>query len=218
MKHKHVKRLLMGSILFILASFIYLASEAITANAWSTPEYSYSYNYISDLGVSKHLIVEGREVLSPLAYVMNFGFKSHGILFLIAYLLVLPLLRGKSKIIGLIPVFVHSIGIILVSEFPGETYDKVSTHVIGATMAILGGNLALIMIGLAGRHLFPRLRTVSMIIGMVGIFALVMMVTHNLGYPAVFERMSVYTIIAWDLFFGFNILRNYYRQSKVELN
>ncbi|MCQ4086475.1 DUF998 domain-containing protein [Saccharibacillus sp. JS10] len=195
-----------GSILFILAAIIYVLTEAIAAYAWQTPPYRYAYNYISDLGVAGPLNIDGREVFSPLAYVMNFGFMMHGILFALGYGFALPLLTGKSKWIAFAAACVHGIGNILIGIFPGVSYEGVSPHLTGAALAIIGGNLALIFAGLSLRSLYPRLRWVGVGLGIFGILALLIMVSDLFGHPAVFERLSVYTMTAWDLIFGISLL------------
>ena len=58
---------------WLAAGLIYLASEAVAAVAFR-PSYSYTGNFISDLGVpGGH---------SPLAWLMNLGFCVQGALFL----------------------------------------------------------------------------------------------------------------------------------------
>lgn len=222
---QHWSRIAAGAAFFILAAFIYVLTEAVSAAAWHDPPYFYGYNYISDLGVAKSLTIDGREVLSPLAAVMNFGFQAHGILFALGYLLVLPLFQGKMKGLVCAAAVIHGIGNFMVGYFPGESYVGVNPHVIGAGMAILGGNLTLIFAGLAIRRsgrdqgngrftrvsdnfarLFPRLSVIGVGLGSFGILNLAMMVTKVFGYPAVFERLSVYTMTAWDLIFGFCLL------------
>ncbi|CAM3514202.1 MULTISPECIES: DUF998 domain-containing protein [Saccharibacillus] len=218
-------RMAAGGIAFMLAALIYVGTEAISAAAWHNPPYDYAYNYISDLGVARSLTVDGREILSPLAAVMNFGFQAHGLLFVLGYVLALPLLRGKWGRLACAAAVVHGIGNFMVGYFPGESYDGVSPHVVGAGLAIVGGNLALILAGLSlrrrsaaeidgrgraasGRLLRfgPRLSVLGIGLGSLGLAALALMVTRVLGHPAVFERLSVYTMTAWDLSFGFCLL------------
>jgi len=231
--HRHLGRIAAGGAAFILAALVYVVTEAVSAAAWQNPPYFYAYNYISDLGVGRSLTIDGREVLSPLAAVMNFGFQAHGLLFALGCLLVLPLLDGKMKRFACAAAVVHGIGNGMVGYFPGESYSGVSPHVVGAGMAILGGNLALIGAGLSiGRRVgaredgavlrlsdrlvrfVPRLSWIGIGLGSFGIAALAIMVTRVLGYPAVFERLSVYTMTAWDLLFGCCLLAVWFASSR----
>ncbi len=59
------KRTIIGAVILILNPLLYLAIEAVTAAAWTQPPYSYSSNYISDLGVPGVDEFQGRTVHSP---------------------------------------------------------------------------------------------------------------------------------------------------------
>ena len=61
---------------------VYVGTEAIAASAF--PGYSYSANYISDLGVPDVAEFQGRAIDSPLSAVMNAGFILQGVLYLVA--------------------------------------------------------------------------------------------------------------------------------------
>lgn len=217
MKKAYSKRILIGAILFIAASTVYLSAEAIAAQAWSTPEYRYSFHYISDLGVSKRLMIDGREVFSPLAVVMNTGFVLYGILSASSYIAVLPMVKNKAKWLIIIFALIQGTGNMLVGLFPGESYDYASTHIIGAGMSIIGGNITLILIGL-----FLQIKTQShwtkvsaMLLGILGLIALTTMLTNDFGYPAVFERLSVYTMTLWNLLFGVWLIRRYKKRNAI---
>lgn len=199
------KRLLIGAILFIAASTVYLAAEAIAAQAWSSPEYRYSFHYISDLGVSKRLMIDGREVFSPLAIVMNSGFVLYGILTTSAYAAILFLIKKNVRWLILSFAIIQGVGNGLVGFFPGESYANASLHLIGAGMAIVGGNSTLILTGmfLQTKKLNYWIKMIAMLLGILGLISLTTMLTNDLGYPAVFERLSVYTMTLWNLLFGF---------------
>lgn len=205
------KRILRGAILFVMASTVYLITEAISAQAWTYPEYSYSFHYISDLGVSKRLMIDGREVYSPLAGVMNTGFILYGMLSASSYMAVLPLIKDKAKWSVLSFALIQGVGNVLVGLFPGETYDYASMHLIGAAMAIIGGNCTLLLMGI-----YLKLEKQGYIVKatalLLGNFGLIMFVTFlltNTDHSAVFERLSVYTMTAWNLIFGFWLIKGY---------
>ncbi|MEJ8307164.1 DUF998 domain-containing protein [Saccharibacillus sacchari] len=189
-------RLRLGAGLFLSASVVYLAAETIAASAWTEPAYRYAFNNISDLGVRIDTVVGGRPIHSPLHLVMNIGFALQGILFLLAYALVVPLLSKKRQRPGIVLAAAHGIGMLLVAIFHGVNYEALDPHVIGAAMAIVGGNAALIVLALS---LEPRLpytlfSVVGAGLGGIGLIAIAAMVWSPFGYPAVFERISVYAI------------------------
>ena len=99
---------------------------------------------------------------------------------------------------------VNAIGNILVGTFRsgGVEVSDTSLHVIGAGMAIVGGNVAAIIAGLGRRRLgAPRsYRVVSIAIGVVGLACLLALIVDGVNgsrvLPAgVVERGSVYSII-----------------------
>ncbi|KWX88983.1 hypothetical protein AMQ83_03410 [Paenibacillus riograndensis] len=199
------KVLQIGSILFSLAGVIYLLCEAISAYAWSNPSYQYAINYISDLGIPVVTQFMGRTINSPLYFVMNFGFFANGILFAIAYFMIMSALPTKRKMIGLAITVVYTIGIIMVGMFPGYDWWGEPFHGLGAMLAIVGGNLSILCGGLMSHRIIPQkwVSTLSVIFCIAGIisFALFLGINNN-RYAAVFERMSVYTIMVWCIIFG----------------
>ncbi|KWX72135.1 hypothetical protein AMQ84_25970 [Paenibacillus riograndensis] len=199
------KVLQIGSILFSLAGVVYLLCEAISAYAWSNPSYQYAINYISDLGIPVVTQFMGRTINSPLYFVMNFGFFANGILFAIAYFMIMSALPTKRKMIGLAITVIYTIGIIMVGMFPGYDWWGEPFHGLGAMLAIVGGNLAILCGGLMSHRIIPQkwVSTLSVIFCIAGIisFALFLGINNN-RYAAVFERMSVYTIMVWCIIFG----------------
>ena len=175
----------------------YLVCEAVAAARF--PGYSYARNYISDLGVSA---------------VMNVGgFMAHGLLFLLGALLVT---RGQPAT-GLARAFVlaaaaNALGNVLVGTFhSGMPHPGVNWHVIGAGLAIVGGNAAAILAGIGGQRVGApsRYGHTSMVLGGIGIVCLALLLldgSHAVPVGAL-ERGAVYPIIAWELMTGVIILR-----------
>ncbi|GGC54853.1 DUF998 domain-containing protein [Hoyosella rhizosphaerae] len=217
-------RLTTAGVLFVLAAVWYLGSEAIAAAAFAG--YSYSHNYISDLGIPGLGTSGGRDIDSPLALVMNVGFVGHGILFVAAaYLLVtaLPATRLRWVYFGF--AVVHGVGITMVGIFPAaldaSDTNGMVLHVIGAGMAIVGGNLAVITGGfiVLRRVVPPWVPSASVALGMTGLVCLAMlMLSQNAGSSilvahGVWERGAVYTVQAWELLVAAVILVGAVRQS-----
>lgn len=189
---------------WFLAVAVYLIAEAVAASAF--PDYSYATNYISDLGVPEVAAVDGRAIDSPLHAVMNAGFIAHGVLFVLAALLATRAARVRHRRWFIALAVVHGVGIVLVGTFSGsqEALESglAAFHVIGAAMAIIGGNLTAMVASRTARHGFAAL---SLALGVVGIVSVVMLVVDsgttaiNLLPDGIWERLSVYTIQAWEL-------------------
>ncbi|MDG4664525.1 DUF998 domain-containing protein [Mycobacterium sp. 236(2023)] len=181
----------LAAIVWIMGATVYLGSEAVSAAR--AGGYSYAGDFISDLGVVP---------------VMNIGgFIVHGVLFLVGALVIAGAGAWGS---GVGRAFVASatanmVGNVMVGLFHSGT-AQAQWHVLGAGLAILGGNAAVITGGIGSRafgagHGFRR---ASIVLGSFGIICLVVLIadaadgSHALP-PGVVERGSVYPIIAWEL-------------------
>ena len=185
---------------FVVGGCTYLAAEAISALGWTDRPYSYARNNISDLGIPD---------ISPWHPVMNTGFVVDGTLFVLAGLGLSVLFEGRARWIVLGSSVVHGVGSIVVGLAHASVDGASTPHAAGAGMAIIGGNLVLLAAGrYGGRVGAPRWYTAaSAVAGVVGLagFALFLADTGILGGGA-FERISVYTIIGWEIVTGAALL------------
>ncbi|MGO3152140.1 MAG: DUF998 domain-containing protein [Galactobacter sp.] len=203
-----------GAVLLGINALVYLVAEALAALAWRDPTYSYSYNYISDLGVPDVDSFEGRVIDSPLHWIMNTGFVLHGVLFIVAVLLLRGMFTGtvtRRVIVAL--AFLHGIGIALVGLFHGSQQavedGTAVLHGTGALLAIIAGNAAFI---LAGTALLRRSMNVSVpprrrwpggvfiALGVSGIASFTsLLATAGSNYDGIPERIAVYTVMVAEL-------------------
>jgi hypothetical membrane protein len=200
-----------AGIAWIAAGVVYVGTEAIAASAF--PGYSYSANYISDLGVPDVAEFQGRAIDSPLHGVMNAGFVLQGVLYLLAAVIATRALRAGPRRAFLVLAVVHAVGITVVGLVHGSASSAAGgigwMHVVGAGMAIIAGNAASIVAGLgSGRVGAARaFRVASVVLGVVGLVALALL--EALGgsdVDGIWERGSVYTVTAWELMAGVAVL------------
>jgi hypothetical membrane protein len=200
-----------AGIAWVAAAVVYVGTEAIAASAF--PGYSYSANYISDLGVPDVAEFQGRAIDSPLHAVMNAGFVLQGVLYLVAAVVATRALRAGPRRAFLALAVVHAVGITVVGLIHGSASSAASgigwMHVVGAGMAIIAGNGASIVAGVgSGRVGAARaFRVASVALGVVGLVSLV--VLQSLGgsdVDGIWERGSVYTVTAWELMAGVAVL------------
>ncbi|WP_166442111.1 DUF998 domain-containing protein [Nakamurella flava] len=205
-------RYTVGAVLLIANAVVYLASEAITAAAWRAPAYSYRRNYISDLGVPDVVESGGRLIDSPLHGLMNTAFLVHGAVFVLAALLLRPVIRRpRARWAYLILAVLHGVGNGLVGLFHSSGIDTTATtsalHGLGAVLAIGGGNAAAIVVGV---DLFRRRRGLGatfIAMGALGIGAsLSLLITMGGDVDGIPERISVYTIQAAEILAGAALL------------
>ena len=194
------------------AGVCYVASEAIAAAAFS-PAYSYAQNYISDLGVPDcGTLFAGRAICSPLHLVMNGDFVLQGVLFLAAGIAAWRALRSPARWPLVVCAALNGIGIVLVGLFP-ETSAVNGLHGLGALLSIVFGNMTALVSAFAFRELrLPRVhRAVSLTLPLIAAVALTTLLaargrdTPLLVPDGIWERISVYTITAWELVTAFTL-------------
>jgi hypothetical membrane protein len=189
----------------IAAAGVYFTAEFIAAAAWTDPPYSYTYHYISDLGVHGPSTGFGQFMYSPLAWVMNLGFVLFGLAALSGVVMLgglPPRRRWTARILAAL----LAAGITLVALFPGsgEAIENgtAAYHGMGAFATFICGNTLLIVLGRAHRALgLPRrLGTVLVLLGVLGFASLVAFMTilgsGGDSLIGLAERGAVYSVMA----------------------
>ncbi|WP_258071714.1 DUF998 domain-containing protein [Clavibacter michiganensis] len=200
-----------AGIAWVAAATVYVGTEAVAASAF--PGYSYSANYISDLGVPEVAEFQGRTIDSPLHAVMNAGFILQGVLYLLAAVIATRALGAGPRRAFLALAAVHAVGITVVGLVHGSASSASSgigwMHVVGAGMAIIAGNAASITAGLSSRRVGAAraFRVASVALGVVGLVALALLLAlGGSTIDGIWERGSVYTVTAWELLAGVAVL------------
>jgi hypothetical membrane protein len=204
----------------IASAVIFFLAEFISAAAWTDHPYSYTYHYISDLGVRGPLVVLNQYMYSPLAWVMNAGF----FLFGIAAFAGVALLKGLNDRRGWgvrILAAVVGMGGVVLAFFHGDgksdqngTFDY---HSLGALAAIVGGNVLIILLGLMRRRIGVAHKPGQAMIRL-GAFGLVSTVAF-LGVAGanvlvgLVERCAVYPVLIGLICAGVSIWKNQFDQS-----
>ena len=193
---------------WLLAGATYLMLEAVAAAAYR-PDYSYAHNYISDLGRASRESA-GATIGSGFACAMNAAFYLQGILFLVGAVLLVRARRKPDARAFLSLVAVNTLGNIVVGTVhggpPADAGGPAWVHTAGAVMAIVGGNAA-VLAGLrcvrsgAGARWY---HAVSVGLGVLGLASFLMLGVQTttelfIAPTATWERVSVYTIIAWQM-------------------
>jgi hypothetical membrane protein len=197
-----------GAAFWVVAAVGYLVLEAIAAAGFE-PTYSYARNYISDLGLPSGMLVHGRTIHSPRAYLMHAAFYLQGILFLLGASLIVgtpenPRARAFLGIVG-----GNAVGNVVIG-----TVHSGRVHAVGAVLAIVGGNAAIVVgrdaIGaLGGRRWY---RFTSTAVAALGFSSITMLMINSATARTVllpagaWERGSVYSITAWQLLTAVSLL------------
>jgi hypothetical membrane protein len=113
----------------------------------------------------------------------------------------------KYKAFFYIFIMMASIGVIMVGFIPWGNPLTNGYHILGAIMAILGGNLMLLTIS-QSMDKFEIYQKITLILGIIGLIAfLIMFFNMESIYMPVFERLAVYPLIIWHLMTGVYLLR-----------
>lgn len=188
---------------FVAAAVIFFLAELIAAAAWTDPPYSYTYHYISNLGVRGPSEALGQTMNSPLAWVMNAGFFLFGILSL-AGVALLRGLGGLRRWAALVPAAALAAGGILLALFPGSAeamQDGTDAyHGLGAMLAIVGGNVLVIVLGCLYKFIdVPRRRARVMValgvFGVVSLIGFLAVAGSGAGVIGLVERCAVYPFL-----------------------
>lgn len=190
-----------AGIALIFGSLYYILAEAISATYFNASLFNtYIFHTISELGIPN-----GN---SPLFWLMNSAFILIGLTLIFGDFYKLKDYIIKNKIIFYILTVITGFGVIIVGLVHGGNPLTSGYHTLGAVMAILGGNVLLVLISksMDGSGNFQKS---TLVLGVIGLIAFwVMFFNMDSVYMPVFERLSVYTLIIWSFLAGFYLCRN----------
>ncbi len=190
-----------GGLILIIASLYYVIAEAISAVFFNASIFNtYIFHTISDLGIPN--------ANSPLAWLMNSAFIIIGLALLFVNFYKFKDYIVKNKIIFYILSIIAAVGVIIVALIHSGNPPTLGYHKLGAMMAILGGNIMLILISRSMEE-FGNYQKTTLILGLIG-FVVFWVMAFNMDYiyMPVFERLSVYTLIIWSFITGIFVLRD----------
>ena len=200
--------LTLGAACWLVAAVGYVILELLAAAA--VPGYSYTEQYISSLGVP---------AWSPRWYLMNGAFFGQAVLFVAGALLVARAVGARwTGMLFVALAVITAAGDFLVGIVYGGSPlwndGQEWLHALGAILAILGGNAAILAgTAVAGRAIGTRLyRVVGTLIGVAGLVMLAVLQNYNhwaVDYVPIglVERACVYTIMLWQLITALALLR-----------
>ena len=208
---------LAGALLIAGPATILLA-EFISAAAWTDPPYSYTRNFISNLGVQGPSTLFGQYMESPLYWLMNSGFFLFGIITFIGIAL-LRGLRGWRRWVVILPAAALAAGGVLLGLFPGsgESVDDGTGdfHSMGAFAGFIGANIVAVLLGRM-RDRIGLSTGMGRALVIVGIISLVSTVTYfvvlvsggeTIGVIGLIERGATHPFLITMLCAGASIVR-----------
>ncbi|MFF9477965.1 DUF998 domain-containing protein [Streptomyces sp. NPDC014733] len=193
--------------LLIAGPVIFLLGEFISAAAWTHPAYSYTYNFISNLGVHGPSTLFGQYMHSPLAWVMNAGFFLFGITILAGVATLRDLAHGRRwAVLG--PAALLAVGGVLLALYPGSGEAlKDGTgeyHSMGAFAGFTGGNVLAIVLGRRWQRIgvSARMGRALVTVGVIGLISMLLYLAviitsgdHVIGIIGLIERGAVHPFL-----------------------
>lgn len=179
--------------------------------------YVYSRQFISALGVYNGQQVAGvPENFSNWAIVMNLGFILTAIGFVLSYaLLIFPKIRQRHPLVAMFLLFIvtlFGLGSLLVGFFQGGVPGQDSLHGLGARLSFMMGNSTLLLTGLFLPDKKMVYRSIGIFLGLCGFVAAGLLQTaileNQAAVMAIYERLTVYPITAWQIVTGLTFLKN----------
>lgn len=195
-----MKRKVAG-ITFIIGSLYYIIAEAISATYFNASIFNtYLFHTISELGIPN-----GN---SPLFWLMNSAFILIGLMMLFGSFYKFKDFIVKNNAVYYIFTVITALGVIIVGLIHGGNPLTSGYHTIGAVMAILGGNILLVLVSRSMDE-FSNYQKATLILGVIGLMAFwIMFFSMGNVYMPTLERLSVYPLIVWSFLTGFYLIRN----------
>ena len=186
---------------FIIGSLYYIIAEAISATFFNDSLFNtYIFHTISEFGIPN--------MNSPLSWLMNSAFILIGLILIFACFYRFKDFIIKNRILFYIFSLITSLGVIIVGLVHGGNPFTLGYHMMGAMMAILGGNILMVITSRSMAE-FGLYQKLTLVLGIFGLIAFwIMFFNMANSYMPVFERLSVYTMIIWCFSTGFYILKN----------
>lgn len=190
-----------AGIALIIGSLYYVVAEAVCATFFNASfSNAYVFHTISELGIPN--------LNSPLFWLMNSAFILVGLALIFGYFYRFKDLIVKNKAIISIFTLITGLGVIIVGMIHGGNPLTSGYHTLGAVMAILGGNVMLILISRSMDD-FGDYQKTTLILGIFGLISFwIMFFIIGNAYMPVFERLSVYTLIIWSFLTGLFLVKS----------
>ena len=190
-----------AGIALIIGSLYYVVAEAVCATFFNASfSNAYVFHTISELGIPN--------LNSPLFWLMNSAFILVGLALIFGYFYRFKDFIVKNKAIISIFTLITGLGVIIVGMIHGGNPLTSGYHTLGAVMAILGGNVMLILISRSMDD-FGDYQKITLILGIFGLISFwIMFFIIGNAYMPVFERLSVYTLIIWSFLTGLFLVKS----------
>jgi hypothetical membrane protein len=206
-----------GAVLWMACLQFFLV-ERIVARGWNVPgiPYSFSRNFVSDLGAKYCGFHGALTVCSPLHAWMNISFGLQGLLIFTGAILVRRVYASSAGCTaGLNLLKLSGLGLFAVGIAPEDVHAEF--HITAAALHFICGGAAMIVLGVMSTRGERKSWLCGLIAGFAGVAVLVATlllglhitrVLSSLSWPlGAIERVPTYAIPLWVVCMGITILR-----------
>jgi hypothetical membrane protein len=215
--------LLWGGLAWVLATVQYAVAQLVVASAWNPP-YSWSNNYVSDLGstaCAMFAVPHGTAgyVCSPLHPVMNTSFIAAGILTIAGAVLLNHLWPARRlATVALVLWILAGLGKIIVGAVPENTDSGL--HLLGALNLPIS-SVAILLLSLTIRRTHPSLSATGVVVAVAGLASSVLSSVGQYAGSSFYlglgaggmERIAGYPSNLWLLLLGVIAIRAAHRHN-----
>ncbi len=189
-----------AGFVFIIGSLFYIVAEAVSATLFNASFVNtYLFHTISELGIPNSN--------SPLFWLMDAAFILIGLAVIFSNFYSFKDFISKNKTVFYILTLITGIGVIIVGLIHGGNPLTSGYHTLGAVMAILGGNILIVLVSRSMDE-FRNYQKGTLVLGILGLIAFwVMFFNVQSIYMPIFERLSVYTLILWSFLTGMFLVK-----------
>lgn len=213
--HPCFKKMMNGitAIIAVLGAFggvFYFFGEHVSILFSERGITTYFHHSVLELFFPIGTMIDDKESqLANLPQVIRATFSYQGYLFIWLYLLGIYRISERHYwIIGALLSLCFSVGAFLVSDLTTAHYSVGGLQNFGASLTFLLGNLTIIVAGLdLSRQRYPKFKRRSLWLGVVGAICIIVTMTVPTLFTPLIERVGIYTIMLWEIFAGFALLK-----------
>lgn len=199
------------AILSAYAGVFYLFGEQMTILFSERSITAYVHHSTLELFFPIGTIIEEKEsTLSNLPQVMRAIFTYQAYIFVPLYLFGIYRMSNKRYwVLGLFFACCFSLGSSLVANITNGHYTEGGLQNLGLSLTILMGNLTLLISGLdTPSQTVKKFKNASLLLSLIGLGCLAFTMAMPTIFSPIIERLSIYTIMIWEILAGFTMLKN----------
>lgn len=199
------------SVFIIFSALYYLFGEFITI-LFSEPLFlSYTNHTSLELLLSSNTLVDEKNGnLSPLFYTMQSAYKLQLWVALLGYFIcVTQITSHKFRLLSILFTLLFTVGLSIISSSQGGYYTSFGyLYNLGFELTFLMANITMLMISFGiNKQSAKKFKHYSWIGGIIGAACISVPMFIETPYTPILERVSIYSLMIWEIALGFAVLR-----------